>query len=272
MFSRLLAALRPQPAALSKPNSEPALPAGAVLYAIGDIHGRSDLLDPLLTEIRLQAAAGGRTIVVGLGDYVDRGADSKGVVDRLLDLAQLPGIEGRFLRGNHDQILLDFLDDPECGPYWRRVGGKETLESYGVEPPDGKQAAQWRRARDAFAAALPARQLAFFQGLAPSFTFGDYFFAHAGAKPGTPLDAQTEQDLLWIRRPFLDHVDRFEQIVVHGHTPAEEAHADHRRIGLDTGAYMSGILSACRFEGQSRRLIQAVERDGAAPEVRSREL
>ena len=270
MFSRILAALRRRP--LAEPEPGPAIPTGAVLYAIGDIHGRADLLEPLLAEIRLQGASGGRTIVVGLGDYVDRGADTKGVVDRLLDLAALPGIEARFLCGNHDQILLDFLEDPERGPYWARVGGKQTLESYGVEAPAGKQGGQWRRARDAFAAALPQRQLDFFQGLATSFSFGDYFFAHAGAKPGTALEAQAEQDLLWIRQPFLDHEDAFEQIVVHGHTPAEDAHADHRRIGLDTGAYMSGVLSACRFEGRSRRLIQAFEREGAPPEVRSRQL
>ncbi len=269
MFRRLLESLHPRPPAEPRPSA----PTGVALYAIGDIHGRTDLLDPLLAEIRLQARAGERTVVVGLGDYVDRGVDSRGVVDRLLGLAERPGIEARYLRGNHDQLLLDFLGDAALGPYWCRVGGRETLLSYDVEPPPTrKHMDAWRAARDAFAAALPERHLEFFRTLPLSFASGDYFFVHAGARPGTTLEAQSEQDLLWIRKEFLDHGDRFERIVVHGHTPAEEAHADHRRIGLDTGAYMTGVLTACRFEGQSRRLIQAVERMEGPPEVRSRDI
>ena len=269
MIARLLAALRRRPS----PEARPRTPKGVALYAIGDIHGRADLLEPLLQAARRDAAGGRRTIVVGLGDYVDRGADVPGVIDRLLDVAALDGVEARFLRGNHDQLLLDFLDDHSLGPYWCRVGGRETLQAYGVEAPTTrKHMDEWRRARDAFAANLPARHLEFFQGLNLSFTWGDYFFAHAGAQPGIPLDQQTAQDLMWIRKPFLEDDRRFDRIVVHGHTPAEEAHADHRRVGLDTGAYMSGILSACRFEGEDRLLIQAVERRGGAPEVRSRPL
>ena len=269
MFPRLLDAMRRPPG----PDARPAAPPGVALHAIGDIHGRLDLLEPLLAEIGRQARADRRTMVVTLGDYVDRGADSRGVVQRLLDLEARPDTEARFLRGNHDQILLDFLADPALGPYWCRVGGRETLLSYGVQPPPTRRRLQeWRLARDAFADALPERHLAFFQGLLPSFTCGDYFFAHAGAKPGAPLDAQTEQDLMWIRKPFLEDEARFERIVVHGHTPSEEPHADHRRVGLDTGAYMTGVLTACRFEGRARRLIQAVERQEGQPEVRSRDI
>ena len=246
---------------------------GGALYAIGDIHGRLDLLEPLLDVIRREADQRPGTIVVGLGDYVDRGQDSRGVVDRLLDLAAQPEIEARFLRGNHDQILLDFLADHSLGPYWSRVGGRETLLSYGVETPaTRKHMEEWRSARDAFAANLSERHLAFFQDLGFSFSWGDYFFAHAGAQPGTPLEEQTEQDLMWIRQPFLDDERRFDRIVVHGHTPAEDAHADHRRVGLDTGAYMTGVLTACRFEGEERRLIQAVENANAAPDIRTRSL
>ena len=268
MIRRLIDALRPRPRA----EPRPAAPPGLALYAIGDIHGRTDLLDPLLAEIRLQARAGERTVVIGLGDYVDRGADSRGVVDRLLDLAEGPGIETRLLRGNHDQLLLDFLADAALGPYWCRVGGRETLLSYGVEAPaTRKHMEAWRAARDAFAEALPERHLEFFQTLPLSFTCGDYFFVHAGARPGAALEAQSEQDLLWIRKDFLDHDASFERIVVHGHTPAEAPHADHRRVGLDTGAYMTGVLTACRFQGETRRLIQAVERMEGPPEVRSRD-
>ena len=279
MISRLLASIfgRSKSPEAERPGAPdlpgvPGVPAGAALYAIGDIHGRLDLLAPLVALIRTEAAAA-KTIVVTLGDYIDRGADSRGVVEMLADLAQTPGIEAHFLRGNHDQILLEFLEDPTVGPYWRRVGGGETLFSYGVEPPGTrKHMERWQAARDAFAASLPERHLRFFQDLNLSFTWGDYFFAHAGALPGTPLEAQTEEHLLWIRKPFLEHEGRFDRIVVHGHTPAAEAYADHRRVGLDTGAYMTGVLSACRFEGGGRRLIQAVEMPDAPPEIRTRPL
>lgn len=267
MILRFLEALRRQR------SSRPGASKDVALYAIGDIHGRLDLLEPLLEAPRRDAAAGKRTIVVGLGDYIDRGADSRGVVDRLLDLSALPGIEARFLRGNHDQLLLDFLGDHSLGPYWRRVGGRETLEAYGVEAPaTDKRMGEWRQAQAAFAANLPERHLDFFRNLDLAFSWGDYFFAHAGAQPGVPLDKQTARDLMWIRKPFLEDEGRFDRIVVHGHTPAEEVHADHRRIGLDTGAYMTGTLSACRFEGADRLLIQAVDAPNGAPEIRSRPL
>jgi serine/threonine protein phosphatase 1 len=269
MFSRLIATLSGKP----QPTSEgPSGASGeAPLYAIGDIHGRADLLEPLLENVRKDAAGRSRTHFVALGDYVDRGHDSRRVVDLLLELAAEPEIEAHFLRGNHDQILLDFLADPGLGPYWRRVGGGETLCSYGVDPPaTRKQMDQWVAARDAFAAQLPEQHLRFFQELNLSFIWGGYFFAHAGAQPGTPLEAQSERDLMWIRKPFLEDEAAFDRIVVHGHTPAEEVHADHRRIGLDTGAYMTGVLTACRFEAGERRLIQAVERHDADPEIRHR--
>ena len=271
MIPRFLQALsrRRQPDAEARPST----PKGVAVYAIGDIHGRLDLLGPLLQTIGEEANGRAKTIVVGLGDYVDRGLDSRGVVEILLELAARPGIEARFLRGNHDQILLDFLADHSLGPYWCRVGGRETLFSYGVEAPaTRKHMEAWLAARDAFAANMPERHLGFFQDLSFSFTCGDYFFAHAGAQPGTPLEEQTERDLMWIRKPFLDDESRFDRIVVHGHTPAEEAHADHRRIGLDTGAYMTGVLTACCFEGEARRLIQAVENAHGEPDIRSRTL
>ena len=255
------------------PASRPRTPRNVALYAIGDIHGRLDLLGPLLQTISQEAAGRERTIVVGLGDYVDRGADSRGVVDHLLALAAEPGIETRFLRGNHDQILLDFLADHSLGPYWCRVGGRETLFSYGVEAPaTRKRMDEWQAAREAFAANMPERHLGFFQDLSFSFTCGDYFFAHAGAQPGIPLEEQSDRDLMWIRKPFLDDETRFDRIVVHGHTPAEDAYADHRRVGLDTGAYMTGVLTACRFEGEERLLIQAVEKSDGAADIRTRAL
>jgi len=264
----------PSPAPRSPaPMARPRGPDGVVLYAIGDVHGYAGLLQPLLEAAGRDATAGKRTIVVGLGDYADRGPDSPGVVERLLEIAGRPNVEGRLLRGNHDQLLLDFLADHTLGPYWVRIGGLETLQAYGVTPPDGRENMDaWRDARDDFAAKLPERHLAFFQGLDLSFTWGDYFFVHAGAQPGIPLEQQSAQDLLWIRHVFLDDDRPFDRIVVHGHTPADDVHADHRRIGLDTGAYINGMLSACRFEGESRLVIQAVAQAHGGPEVRTRPL
>lgn len=234
------------------------VPDGVTLYAIGDVHGRADLLAPLLDAVLADAAQARQAIVVGLGDYVDRGPDSRGVVELMLDLARTSRITTRCLRGNHDQALIDFLADAELGPAWARYGGAETLAAYGTPPPDDPDDMRaWRDVREAFAAALPAAHGAFFEGLALSYACGDYFFAHAGVRPQVAFDAQSARDLLWIREPFLTNVRPLEKLVVHGHTPSERVHADHRRIGLDTGAHASGVLSACRLEGETRRFIQA---------------
>ena len=235
--------------------------------------GRADLLEPVLRVVRDEAAAQGEVTLVCLGDYVDRGPDSRRVVEALLELRGQDGLQTHFLRGNHDQILLDFLADHTLGPYWLQLGGRETLFSYGVEPPaTRKHMDPWRDCQAAFAEKLPEQHLDFFRSLALTFAWGDYFFVHAGVRPGVPLDQQAEQDLLWIRWPFLEHEGRFEKTVVHGHTPALEVHADHRRLGLDTGAYVTGVLSACRIEGEDRRVVQAVDTPGAAPELRWRSL
>ncbi len=233
-------------------------PDGIALYAIGDVHGRADLLAPLLDAVLEDAAKVERAIVVGLGDYVDRGPDSRGVVELMLRLAREPTITLHCLRGNHDQALVDFLSDAELGPGWARHGGVDTLASYGVTPPeilDDMRA--WRDARETFATALPAAHRTFFETLGLSYACGDYLFVHAGVRPNVALDAQAPRDLLWIRDPFLSCARPLEKLVVHGHTPAPRVHADHRRIGLDTEAHASGVLSACRLEGTERRFIQA---------------
>jgi serine/threonine protein phosphatase 1 len=238
----------------------PVMPDGVILFAMGDVHGRADLLSLLLQHVTQQAAAaeGRRVVFVGLGDYIDRGPGSRQVVDQLLALKAAPNLEVHYLRGNHEEILLEFLADPAGqGPSWRQFGGREALASYGVLAPEVSEGEDaWLAARDALRAALPPAHLAFFQTLETSFELGDYFFAHAGAKPGVPLDEQREEDLLWIRAPFLNDRRRFEKVVVHGHSPVAEVHIDDRRIGLDTGAYATGVLSVARFEGEDRRLIQ----------------
>ncbi len=147
------------------------------------------------------------------------------------------------------------------------------MASYGVAiPPKLGASEAWESLRQEFASAIPQEHVEFLKGLELTYELGDYFFAHAGARPGVPLSAQTEKDLLWIRQPFLDDRRSFEKIVVHGHTPAEAAYADHRRIGLDTGAYATGVLSAVRLEGEDRRLLQTRRLPGGGIKVETQDL
>ena len=234
------------------------VPPGEIVYAVGDIHGRDDLLSPLLDTILAEAgAAAAHTTVVFLGDYVDRGADSNRVLQRLVDLRSQGRVETRFLLGNHDEMLLKFLDDPAAGPVWADFGGRQTLISYGVQPPSGRDVEAWTATAEAFAAATPAAHLQLLQAAAECAVIGDYFFAHAGARPGEPLDSQTRSDLLWIRESFLEDERPFDKVIVHGHTPAEAIHTDGRRIGLDTGAYATGVLSAAKLWADQRSFLQA---------------
>lgn len=264
---------RPQAAA----PAAPVMPRGVIVFAIGDVHGRADLLELMLRHITEEAGSveDRRVLLVCLGDYIDRGPRSRQVVDQLLALRGAPNLEVRYLRGNHERIFLDFLADPvRNGPSWCAYGGREALASYGVvaPEPDEDEEETWLAAREALRAALPQAHLSFFEGLETSFEIGDYFFAHAGAKPGVPLEAQVEEDLLWIREPFLRGRRRFEKVIVHGHSPEAEVHVDDRRIGLDTGAYATGVLSAARLEGEARRLIQTHRDDGGRYVLRAADL
>jgi serine/threonine protein phosphatase 1 len=238
---------------------------GRLIYAVGDIHGRLDLLDPLLEQIVQDTAAAGsamKPVLIFVGDYVDRGVSSKGVVERLIALQRSEAFELRALKGNHEEALLAFLQDPNFGPTWCEHGGTQTLVSYGVNPPALRMDAdEWAKTRDAFAAALPNEHFRFLDGLELTAVYGDYVFVHAGLRPGVSLDAQREHDLLWIRDEFLSARLPFEKTVVHGHTPAEEAFMGPHRIGIDTGAYATGILTAVRLEDAARRFIQSSVRD-----------
>jgi serine/threonine protein phosphatase 1 len=235
------------------------VPDGAVVGAVGDVHGRADLLLPMLTEIvnDLRATKPARPVVVMLGDYVDRGADSKGVIDLLCRLSDVEDIETHFLRGNHEERFEAFLSEPELGPSWCEYGGREALLSYGVTIPALKGDGDgWVEASANLGAALPDSHRKFLARQLSSFEIGDYFFAHAGARPGIALAEQSEQDLMWIRGDFLGGRAPFEKVVVHGHTPEEAVHADGRRIGIDTGAYATGVLTGLRLEGDTRQLLQ----------------
>ena len=242
----------------------PARPStdGRLVYAVGDIHGRLDLLQPLLEDIERDARAAGNVhapVVIFLGDYVDRGPASRGVVDRLLTLRAQGSFDVRFLKGNHEDALLRFLDAPETGPRWIEFGAGATLISYGVTPPIGLgDPPGWTRTRDDLIRAMPAGHTDFYRSLELCVTLGDYGFVHAGVRPGVALDQQTEQDLLYIRREFLDWDGAFEKVIVHGHTPAKTPQLTPFRLGIDTGAYATGVLTAIRLEDCSQRILHAV--------------
>lgn len=229
-------------------------PPQGLIYAIGDIHGRLDLLDKLLDSI-VRDAGSAPCELIFLGDYIDRGDQSRQVIDRLIEI-QGWSCRSSFLMGNHEATLLDFLKGEPVGPSWMQYGGAETLLSYDVRAPVGQGTeAEWGATREALAAAITPKQLAFYQGLQLSAERGCYLFVHAGVDPHTPLDQQTERSLLWIRYEFLSSTRNLDRIIVHGHTPEDVPFADGRRIGVDTGAYLTGRLSAVRLEhGQTRFL------------------
>ncbi|MCC7048269.1 MAG: serine/threonine protein phosphatase [Alphaproteobacteria bacterium] len=228
------------------------------VYAVGDIHGRLDLLDRLYRLIRQDSdnEPPGRRTVVHLGDYVDRGPDSRGVVERVM-APPLPGFESVALLGNHDFMMRGFLDHPaEVGPGWLVNGGTPTLASYGVEPPRRLDADEMVRAAGALAQALPAAHRAFLDRLAPHYRAGPFLFVHAGIRPGRPVDAQALEDLIWIREEFLDSRADHGAVVVHGHTITREPDFRPNRIGIDTGAYRSGRLTALRVGDGATKILQ----------------
>jgi serine/threonine protein phosphatase 1 len=231
------------------------VPPGRRVYAVGDIHGCDDVLDQLLRMIRADAAgAGAECVAVFLGDYVDRGPMSFEVIDRLVN-EPLPGFQHVFLKGNHEAMMLDFLAGPP-DPLWLYNGGVETLMSYGI---GGLWAfadtASLEAARRELDAALPPRHRAFLQGLRASHVEGDYAFVHAGIRPGVAFCDQREQDLLWIRAPFLASREPFDYRVVHGHTIVKRPEVLPHRIAIDTGAFHTGTLTCAVLEGENVRFL-----------------
>ncbi|MDW7712456.1 MAG: metallophosphoesterase family protein [Deferrisomatales bacterium] len=251
------------------------IPEGTRVYAVGDVHGRADLLVALHREIVRDAArAGGRetppreNLVVYLGDYIDRGALTRQAVDLLL-AGPPEGFRAVHLRGNHEDLLLRFLDDPSALGAWLAVGGQTTLLSYRVAPPaSGFSPEKARAARDALREALPEAHREFFRGLRASLRVGDYFFCHAGVRPGVPLEDQALEDLLWIREEFVYCREPFGARVVHGHSICPRPELRPHRIGLDTGAYATGTLTCAVLEGEGVRLLSS--RPGLRPEPASR--
>lgn len=227
---------------------------------MGDIHGRADLLAELVALLEERAEAdrreAGEPVVIFLGDYVDRGPYAAAVIDLLLS-GRPEGYERRYLKGNHEEMMLAFLQAPLENRAWITQGGAETLLSYGVTPPSPIELGHdaWLQAAEALRAAVPAAHMAFLGALERYIVAGDYVFVHAGVNLARPLEGQTDDDLLWSREKFLNARKRFTHRVVHGHTPSDRPHADERRVGIDTGAYVTGTLTAARFEGDELEFL-----------------
>lgn len=235
----------------------PAGPEGYRAYAVGDVHGRADLLEPLLERIaddnRARGAA--QTYIIFLGDLIDRGPDSARVLEQLRCYAP-EGMTPIFLAGNHEEVMLRALDgDGEMLRQWLWFGGSECVRSYGLEPAvlEGLEPDQ---AVERLKTIVPQEHGDFVAGFADTFRFGDYLFVHAGIRPGVPLAEQGERDLRWIREPFLSDRRDHGFVVVHGHTIVDKVVERRNRIGLDTGAYRTGVLTAMGVEAEERWFMQ----------------
>jgi serine/threonine protein phosphatase 1 len=236
----------------------PRLPAGHLLYAIGDVHGRDDLLAELLVKIDEDSSARGRAkrILVFLGDLIDRGPSSAEVVERLRRFRP-DGTRLVFLAGNHEEVLLRILDgEAALVPDWLRFGGGECLKSYGVDAERLRRMSP-SRAIATVRSAIPVEHAEFLRGFDDTFRAGDYLFVHAGIRPGVPLGEQARADLRWIREPFLSDSAEHGFVVVHGHTIRQQVESRSNRIGIDTGAYRFGVLTALGLHGADRWHLQA---------------
>lgn len=228
---------------------------GRVVYAVGDIHGRYDLLKQLLGQLaadRRSLSTEQPPMLVFCGDYVDRGPQSAEVLECVLRLKQRPEFEVRLLKGNHEQAMLYFLENPLEGSGWLRFGGLKTLQSYGIEIPDDPDDPDTAvmELRNELRRRLPPSHLALLESLELKVVVGDYVFVHAGIRPGVPLDQQQDHDLMWIRQDFLDAPGPFEKVVVHGHTRTERPQLLGHRMAIDTGAYATGVLTALRLDDE----------------------
>jgi serine/threonine protein phosphatase 1 len=255
MFGKLFKSSRPSPAPAALQAS---IPPGERIYAIGDIHGCAGLLDELLGMIDADNAARGpaRIRLIFLGDLIDRGPDSKGVVERLMDVkARHP--ETHILLGNHEEVFLQAMRSGSPGAlrYALRIGADTTIQSYGVTGEEYTRTSI-EQLLDIAKERVPEDHLDFMADFEDIVVVGDSMFVHAGVRPDKPLDHQKVNDLRWIRGDFLDYRGTLEKIIVHGHSIADEVEVTQHRIGLDTGAYASGVLTAMGFEGSERWLLQ----------------
>jgi serine/threonine protein phosphatase 1 len=233
-------------------------PEGMRIYAIGDVHGRLDLLSQLIRRIDDHRARNpiGTAVEIFLGDYVDRGPSSCQVIEFLID--RVATHSAICLRGNHEELLLQFLQNSSIYKTWFDLGGAATLLSYGVVPGRQLLGADLESLRTAFRAAMPATHLEFLNSLPYSHTFGEYFFVHAGVRPGIAIARQAPHDMMWIREVFLSSKADFGKVIVHGHTPVMEPEILANRINIDTGAYATGKLTCLVVDGQGAQILGQV--------------
>lgn len=231
-------------------------------YAVGDIHGRLDLLEQMLDKIEADIAvrAPSQNLVIFLGDLIDRGPHSRGVVERLRTWRPRDA-SAIFLCGNHEEVMLRVLaGEPTILSDWLRFGGAECLTSYGLSPTELKQMSEGE-ALAAIKAAIPKDDQSFLATFGDTFRFGDYLFVHAGIRPGVEIARQSEIDLRWIREKFLDDPTDHGFVVVHGHTITPTVDERPNRIGIDTGAYRTGRLTAIAIEGRDRWFLDTAQPD-----------
>jgi serine/threonine protein phosphatase 1 len=225
------------------------------IYVIGDIHGRLDLLDQVIGKIGLdlKRAPCTEAATVTLGDYIDRGPNSRGVIERLMQnpfpTAFIP------LKGNHEELFETFIEDPSIGNQWRRLGGLETLHSYGVPVSTLMVGKGFDQAAKLLREKVPETHFAFLKSLKTSTSSELFFLCHAGVRPGIPLDRQSTRDLLWIREEFLNSPMDFGKRVIHGHTPTSMPEVLANRLNIDTGAFMTGRLTCLVLEGERHRFL-----------------
>lgn len=262
--NRLVAMLKTLRQIFVRENEAPplaAVPQGQRVYAVGDIHGRLDLFEAIIAAVETDDASRGRaeTTVILLGDLVDRGPDSAGVVARAREWGKQRRV--RILAGNHEEMFLSSFDDIDVLRHFLRFGGKETVLSYGIDRGT-YNAAELEDVQAMMRHVVPEADLEFLRSFEDMIAIGDYLFVHAGISPGVPFDEQRRKDLRWIREPFLSHAEAHGAVVVHGHTISDEPVERGNRIGIDTGAYSSGRLTALVLEGDTRRYIEAVDEEG----------
>ena len=235
-----------------------ATPPGQRIYAVGDVHGRLDLLEALLALIEADESQRepAETTLIFLGDLVDRGPDSAGVLARARTLAEQRHTQ--FLMGNHEEMMLASLQDRDALRDFLKFGGRETVLSYGLSLEDYTNA-DLDDLQNIMRQIIPHEDIDFLKGFLDSLVLGEYLFVHAGIRPGISLIDQDARDLRWIRGPFLDHQGLHPKCVVHGHNITQDLDLQSNRIGVDTGAFKSGCLTALGLEGEARWKVQAVQ-------------
>jgi serine/threonine protein phosphatase 1 len=235
------------------------IPDGMRVYCVGDIHGRDDLLRGMAERVEadLEPSSFDQALTVFLGDYVDRGLGSMHVVEQLARGEWPTSVIA--LAGNHEDLLMAFLEDQGLLESWRSLGGLETLHSYGVSFGAALGKRDYTAVQAAFAACFPQSHRQFIEGLKTSTAIGDYFFCHAGVRPGVPLDRQTRTDLLTIRDTFLSSEAEHGKLVVHGHTPSLVPEIRPNRIGIDTAGYATGRLTCLVLEKDQQRFLHVGE-------------